>query len=334
MYVSGVSHYLLFSAAIALAPNWVTSSPAPDTDTTSDSSFSRAVDSSLSIRAASASAPHFAIYAIDGVPPASSLKGAFNVLLLAFLSGSTTGPSTTDPGVIQTWAGMNAAQRQEYKDAGITVLVSLFGATPTPTTSNWNPTDTANIAATWIKANGVDGADVDYEDTLAMSAGKGEAWVITFTTELRKQLGEKFIITHAPMAPWFGDSIGLYPGGAYRNIHQSVGSMIDWYNVQFYNAGNAYADCAGLVETSPDQTAVLQIHSEAKVPLNKIVIGKPAIQMDAGAGYIAPPTLSSCIHMVKKAPGGWNAGISFWKYGDQAPQVMQEARKLAFPLQK
>jgi chitinase len=58
---------------------------------------------------------------------------------------------------------MNAAQRQEYKDAGITVLVSLFGATPTPTTSNWNPTDTANIAATWIKANGVDGADVDYE---------------------------------------------------------------------------------------------------------------------------------------------------------------------------
>jgi hypothetical protein len=71
-------------------------------------------------------------------------------------------------------------------------------------------------------------------------------------------------------------------------------------------AGNAYADCAGLVETSPDQTAVLQIHSEAKVPLKKIVIGKPAIQADAGAGYIAPPTLSSCIQMVKKAPGGWS----------------------------
>ncbi|KAJ7846297.1 glycoside hydrolase family 18 protein [Mycena leptocephala] len=333
MYVSGVSHYLLLSAAIALAPNWVTSSPAPDTDTTSDSSFSRAVDSSLSIRAASASAPHFAIYAIDSVPPASSLKGTFNVLLLAFLSGSTTGPSTTDPGVIQTWASMNAAQRQEYKDAGITVLVSLFGATPTPTTSNWNPTDTANIAATWIKANGVDGADVDYEDTLAMSAGKGEAWVITFTTELRKQLGDKFIITHAPMAPWFGDSTGLYPGGAYRNIHQSVGSMIDWYNVQVKRNTlppvERRLSCWTLtvLQRPPNP-------QQAKVPLNKIVIGKPAIQVDAGAGYIAPPTLSSCIQMVKKAPGGWNAGISFWKYGDQAPQVMQEARKLAFPVQK
>lgn len=40
-----------------------------------------------------------------------------------------------------------------------------------------------------------------------MSAGKGEAWVITFTTELRKQLGEKFIITHARTS---ASSLGAY----------------------------------------------------------------------------------------------------------------------------
>jgi hypothetical protein len=30
-----------------------------------------------------------------------------------------------------------------------------------------------------------------------MYAGKGEAWVITFTTQLRNQLGAGYILTHA-----------------------------------------------------------------------------------------------------------------------------------------
>lgn len=58
---------------------------------------------------------------------------------------------------------MTAPQRQEYKDAGITVLVSLFGWFAKPTSSNWDPTTTANMMAAWVKANGVDGIDVDYE---------------------------------------------------------------------------------------------------------------------------------------------------------------------------
>jgi chitinase len=43
----------------------------------------------------------------------------------------------------------------------------------------------------------------------------------------------EYILTHAPLAPWFTPS--KYPGGAYLKIHQTVGSLIDWYNVQFYN---------------------------------------------------------------------------------------------------
>ncbi len=85
--------------------------------------------------------------------------------MLAFLNGNqASGPSTTNPGVPQTWAALSAAERQEYKDAGITVLVSLFGGNEMePTTWNWDPTETANMMAEWVKANGVDGVDVDYE---------------------------------------------------------------------------------------------------------------------------------------------------------------------------
>ena len=42
-----------------------------------------------------------------------------------------------------------------------------------------------------------------------------------------------YIVTHAPVAPWF--SPGKYPNGAYLTVDQTVGNLIDWYNVQFYN---------------------------------------------------------------------------------------------------
>ncbi|KAJ6492689.1 glycoside hydrolase superfamily [Mycena vulgaris] len=250
--------------------------------------------------AASASTPHFAIYAIDGVPPASSLKGVFNVLILAFLCGDADGPKTNGTGVPQIWAGMTTAQRQEYKDAGITVLVSLFGWTAKPTSSKWDPMTTANMMADWVTANGVDGVDVDYEDTVAMDGGIAEAWVISFTTQLRNKLpSPTYILTHAPMAPWFS---GSYPGGGYRKIDQAVGGMIDWYNVQFYNAGPEYVDCTSLVQQNDDQTALLQINSEGKVPLNKLVMGKPAANGDGGS-YTDITMLSSCIQTAKGA--GW-----------------------------
>ncbi|KAJ7917338.1 glycoside hydrolase superfamily, partial [Mycena leptocephala] len=193
---------------------------------------------------------------------------------------------------------MTAAQRQEYKDAGITVLISLFGWTAKPTTSNWDPTTTADMMAAWVKANGVDGIDVDYEDTAAMYAGKGEAWVITFTTQLRNQLGAGYILTHA--RTWAVG--GKFPSGGYRKIDQSVGSMIDWYNVQVIISADTYLDCTTLVQETPDQTSALQINSEAKVPLNKIIIGKPLSPGDGGT-YTDISTLSSCLQTAKAA--GW-----------------------------
>jgi chitinase len=127
---------------------------------------------------------------------------------------------------------------------------------------------------------GLDGADVDYEDMAAMNKqdGSAEKWLVDFTKALRAKLpSPKYIITHAPVAPWF--SPDKYKTGAYLTVDKQVGSMIDWYNLQFYNQGTSeYTDCAGLFDKSSSawpKSSVFEIAASG-VNLNKLVVGKPA----------------------------------------------------------
>ena len=65
------------------------------------------------------------------------------------------------------WASLTADQRstlkQEYADAGISLIVSAFGSTEQPTTAGLDPIATANTMAAWVKDFDLDGIDVDYE---------------------------------------------------------------------------------------------------------------------------------------------------------------------------
>lgn len=54
-----------------------------------------------------------------------------------------------------------------------------------------------------------DGADVDYEDYPAFQSGAAEPWLISFTKQLRNNLPSPYIISHAPVAPWFTDDTSL-----------------------------------------------------------------------------------------------------------------------------
>lgn len=49
----------------------------------------------------------------------------------------------------------------EYNAAGISLIVSLFGAVDKPT--SMDPVEMANTAAQFVKKYGLDGVDVDYE---------------------------------------------------------------------------------------------------------------------------------------------------------------------------
>lgn len=131
-----------------------------------------------------------------------------------------------------------------YHAAGIALMVSAFGSTDSPVSSGIDPVDCARRLSDWVKKYDLDGVDIDWEDMNAMNTGIGEAWLITFQSELRRQLpAGQYLISHAPVAPWF-TSRPNYPNGAYVAVHKQTGSGIDYYNMQFYNQGSGvYEDC-------------------------------------------------------------------------------------------
>ncbi|KAI0766605.1 glycoside hydrolase family 18 protein [Trametes elegans] len=284
---------------------------------------------------ATPAAPHWVLYSdkfVSGTtgPPATSAITGFNTFLLSFWLTEGAWDKA------QEWTTLTAAQRatvkSQYAAAGIKLLVSAFGSTDTPTSSGNDPVGTANSIAAWVKQYNLDGVDVDYEDFNAMNGGTAENWLISFTRQLRSQLpAGDYIITHAPVAPWFTPN--RYPGGGYLKVHQQVGSLIDWYNVQFYNQGaSEYTTCAGLLTSSSSavpNSAVFQIIASG-VPANKVVIGKPANTGDASSGYMAPATLAGCVAQAKSQ--GWTSGVSTWEYPDAAASWIQTVRSSSWPV--
>ncbi|KAG8215713.1 hypothetical protein J3R82DRAFT_7593 [Butyriboletus roseoflavus] len=108
-------------------------------------------------------APHFTVYNdlwLDQFPSASDLQG-FNVFALAFLMSA----GAVDEA--QNWQSLTDSDRttyvQEYNAAGISLIVSAFGSTDTPTSSGVDPVTLANTMAAWVTQYGVNGIDVDYE---------------------------------------------------------------------------------------------------------------------------------------------------------------------------
>lgn len=74
------------------------------------------------------------------------------------------------------WQDLTASERttylQEYNAAGISLIVSAFGSSDTPTTSGTNPVTVANNLASWILEYGLQGVDIDYEVLVPFALGK------------------------------------------------------------------------------------------------------------------------------------------------------------------
>ena len=75
----------------------------------------------------------------------------------------------------------------------------------------------------------------------AADAGKSAAWVTDFHKALRSALGPDYLISHAPISPWFQGS--AYPDGAYETVFKNIGDELDFFNLQYYNAEGNYQDC-------------------------------------------------------------------------------------------
>ena len=138
------------------------------------------------------------------------------------------------------WANLDVTNRrqlkQQYNQAGVSIVASAFGETDLPTSAGRDPVALANTMGQFVLGHDLDGIDVDWEeiDLVRYQSGVGETWLASFTQTLRQQLPKgQFILTHAPVGPWFQP--GFCPGGCYLTVDKTVGSLIDWYNIQFYN---------------------------------------------------------------------------------------------------
>ncbi|KZT52237.1 glycoside hydrolase family 18 protein [Calocera cornea HHB12733] len=214
-------------------------------------------------------------------------------------------------------------------------MVSAFGSTDTPTTNGYDPVTLATTMAQWVIDWGLDGIDVDWEDFAAMNLQNGQAeyWLISFTETLRSMLpAGQYLITHAPVAPWFSGD--LYPTGAYVIVNENAGYAIDWYNLQFYNQGaTEYANCTTLIDTSTTtwpHTAIFQINFDGEVPLDKLVIGKPAAPSDATNGYMDTSLLATCVQQAMSQ--GWSGGVMTWEYPDAAAPWIAAVRADSWPV--
>ncbi|KAJ3205592.1 hypothetical protein HDU82_005083 [Entophlyctis luteolus] len=190
-------------------------------------------------------------------------------------------------------------------------MLAVFGATDDP--SSTDPIATAKAVADFVVANSLDGVDVDFEDSNAFVSGTAESWLEEFTLELRSRLpAGQYLISHAPQAPYFSKS--FYPNGAFNRIDSTVGSLIDFYNVQFYNQGvGLYANCTSLLYqsgASPPVTGTSLFEIAKTVPINKLVMGKPYGVNDADNGYMTPASLAECVTLARN--NGWSAGVATW----------------------
>jgi chitinase len=227
-------------------------------------------------------------------------------LIVSFFLPSTGKPTDFAATVLNPDPAYGAkAWVDSMHSAGKRVLISAGGATDTPTSASYftshEPVALAKTIADLIKAAGVDGVDLDWEDdwsnsnpgltgygpsnTRTVGGGPAVKWLVTLTQELRKHLPRpRYSITHAPQAPYF--DIG------YAEVYKGCGADIDWFNVQFYNQGPVYITKESLV----DQT-VMPINPKSPsanmtwdgsiadivahgIPAHKIVVGKP-VQVNA-----------------------------------------------------
>jgi len=236
--------------------------------------------------------------------------GAFNHALLAFW---------LQPGqvadVATAWSDgttFPADAIDKFHAAGVKVMVSAGGGTETPITSGLDPKAYGTGVAQFAKQYGLDGVDLDIEDTPAFEAGTATDWLVTVTEAIKDAMPDA-IVSHAPQAPYFMSS---YKSN-YLQVEQQAGSLIDFYNVQFYNQDTTGYDTYETLFVKADGWAagssVGEIHA-AGIPLEKILVGKPMVKADAdNTGYVPVASLASFIEQ-GIAAGIASGGAMTWQW--------------------
>jgi chitinase len=276
--------------------------------------------------------------------PLSQVPAAYNVIDLAFpvilSDGTVKWENGMDVGVkVPTPAEITAA-----KAAGHNVLLSIGGATAAVDLSSSTVAD--RFIATIVpilKANNIDGIDIDIEAGLVVGASMtslstSQSNLIRIIDGVLAQMPAGFMLTMAPETAYVTGGQIAYGSiwGAYLPIIKRYldNGRLNWLQMQYYNGsmygagGTAYS--AGTVDGFVQQTlcmingfTIAGGNGTLKIPAAKIAVGLPA-QPGAGGGYMAPADVKTAYNQVSSIKGlmtwsiNWD-GSKGWTFANNKP---------------
>jgi chitinase len=264
----------------------------------------------------------------------------YNVVNAAFPVIRSDGTVLWEDGMDATVKVATPAEMCQAKAAGLTILMSIGGATAGIDLSS---TTVANrFVATIVpilKRYNFDGIDIDIETGLVGSGNinqlsPSQANLIRIIDGVLAQMPSNFGLTMAPETAYVTGGSVVYGSiwGAYLPIVKKYADngRLWWLNMQYYNgsmygcSGDSYA--AGTVQGFTAQTNCLNQGlviqgTTIRVPFDKQVPGLPA-QAGAGGGYMTPSLVSQCWNPLRTTLKGlmtWSInwdGSRNWTFGD------------------
>lgn len=255
---------------------------------------------------------------------AQMAQSEYTTVILCFIITDASGKLTPS---VELQAMFNAPNLiSDLKTAGKRVLVSIGGEVFT--TAAWSALasdvdGTAQQIATMVKAQNLDGVDIDWEDT-NYTGYDAPTFLVDLSEALKKQLpsGQNFV-THAPQAPYFyGGAAGTFTQ-IYVDVAKNAGDAIDLYNIQYYNnpwyvgdtAEQETGKVAGVIQVGGTTfpSSIMGIAATG-VPMSKLILGKPTTQDNAGSGYLTSGDIERNLitPLLREKPDF--AGVMGWQY--------------------
>ncbi|MEH1015481.1 glycosyl hydrolase family 18 protein [Micromonospora sp. CPCC 206060] len=264
----------------------------------------------------------------------------YNVINAAFPVIRSDGTVLWEDGMDATVRVPTPAEMCQAKAAGLTILLSIGGATAGIDLSSAAVAD--RFVATVVpilKRYNFDGIDIDIETGLTGSGNinqlsTSQANLIRIIDGVLAQMPANFGLTMAPETAYVTGGSVTYGSiwGAYLPIIKKYADngRLWWLNMQYYNgsmygcSGDSYA--AGTVQGFTAQTnclnAGLVIQGVTiRVPYDKQVPGLPA-QVGAGGGYLSPSQVAQAWNTYQGGLKGlmtWSInwdGSKGWTFGD------------------
>ncbi|KAJ7089695.1 endo-beta-N-acetylglucosaminidase [Mycena belliarum] len=205
----------------------------------------------------------------------------------------------TAPYFDQMWRDIAVLQ-----STGIKVIGMLGGAAPgTYTCLTPKLFDTYYpVLAGYIEQYHIDGLDLDVEQDTPLDD------IVTLILRLKKDFGDDFIITLAPVASALVEGANL-SGFNYIELEQRVGQHISWYNAQFYSGFGSFF---------PDDL-YLDIVSYGKGLDPSRLVATTLTNPNAGFGFIDIDNIRSSVQTLAQKQDFNFGGVAGWEYFNSLP---------------